>query len=336
MFKKNDFYIDLGTTNTLIYQRNKGFIFNQPSVVAMRKSALGVVQTVAAGHKAKAMLGKEHDHLMTYRPLREGVIADFDSTAQMLYHFTSEIRKQTSWRKPRFIISLPCQVAHHEKKAVQEIGYNLGAKTVHLLHEPVAAAIGAGLPILENRGSMIVDIGGGTTEIAIISMGGIISSKAVRVGGDKIDTEIISLLESKYRFLVGPQTAEFIKIHAGSAINSERSVDVGGLNLINGLPYRMRITSKMIQPAVSNVVDEIIFYIEKALEVCPPEVASDLATDGLVLAGGGALIHGLDTKIYQKTGVQIKIAQNPLMSVAMGGAKALDNDRLFEALETPA
>lgn len=333
--RSSDLYIDLGTANTLIYLRGTGFVLNEPSVLALKHLSQGH-KTFAIGQSAKAMLGKNPKFLSVLKPLKEGVIADANSTARMLDGFVSKLKTQTRWLRPRMIISLPCQVSHFEKKSVEEIGYNLGASNVHLLHEPIAAAIGANLPVLENRGCMIVDIGGGTTEIAIISMGGIINAQAVRIGGDSIDAAIISLMESKYRFAIGEQTAEYIKINVGSAIPSQAAIDIGGLDLTNGLPRKFRITSEMIFPAINSVVVKIIGAIRKGLEECPPEIAGDISQHGIVLAGGGALIKGIKQRITDSTGIPVVLADQPLMSVALGGARALENHKLFDALKQPA
>lgn len=333
--KASDIYIDLGTANTLIYVRGKGFILNEPSVVALKKKS-SQTETFATGTRAKAMIGKTPQSMAAVRPLKQGVIADANSTARMLHGFVSRAKQESNWFRPRLIISLPCQVTHFEMKSVEEIGYDLGASKVHLLHEPVAAAIGANLPVLANEGSMIVDIGGGTTEIAVLAMGGIITSQAVRIGGDTIDHAIVSILSSKYRIAIGEQTAEFLKINLGGAFTDNRSLEIGGLDLKTGLPKKFAIKSSMIFPAMDSVISQMISSIRKALEECPPEISADIIKNGIVLAGGGALIHGLAKRISTETGINAKVAMNPLLSVAMGGAKALENNKLFDALEQPA
>lgn len=336
MFKSTDLYIDLGTANTLVYARGRGFILNEPSVLAVKKNSYNSTKLFALGKTAKRMLGKNPENLFVLRPLREGVIADFESTSIMLSSFIKQAMSQVLLLRPRLIISLPCQVTHYEKRSVEEIGLSLGAHKVHLLHEPVAAAIGANLPILENRGSMVVDIGGGTTEIAVISMGGIVTAHAVRIGGNNIDNAIINTLQHDYRFAIGEQTAEFLKIAIGSAIPVDKSVEIGGIDLTCGLPKHRLVSSQMIYPAINTVVVEIIASIRKALEECPPEISGDIALHGIMLAGGGALIHGVAKRISNEVGIPVHIADKPLLSVAIGGAKALENDKLFEALEHPA
>lgn len=339
MLKPIDFYVDLGTANTLVYAKTYGLILNEPSVFAVRHRSAYRQELFALGTSAKKMLGKNPENLSVRRPLREGVIADFDSTAQMLHAFVKRIQENIFWFKPRMIISLPCKVTRHEKRAVEEIGYALGARKIHLLDEPVAAAIGAGLPVLGHRGHMIVDIGGGTTEIAVLSLGGIVAAHGVRIGGDNLDEAIIHHLRSQFNFLVGEQTAERIKIHVASASSDPScfsQIEIGGLNLMTGIPSLMTVTSEMIHPAVNTVLSEIILAIKKTLEECPPEIAGDLAQNGIVLAGGGALLKGIKERVALETGVPVKIAENPLLAVAMGGAKALESARLFDAIEHPA
>jgi rod shape-determining protein MreB len=335
MFATTDLYIDLGTANTLIYAKRHGFILNEPSVIALKHKANRNSQVFALGQNAKRMVGKNPDNLSVLRPLREGVIADFESTSKMLRAFLSHVRRSMIWLRPRMVISLPCQVTEFERRAVEEVGYELGAHKVHLLHEPVAAAIGANLPVLQNQGSMVVDIGGGTTEIAVISMGGIVTAQAVRIGGDNIDDAIISNLKANEQFLVGEQTAEKLKMTIGSEISAADSIEVGGSDLATFLPRSKIITHAMISPAIDGVVNEIIASIQRALQECPPEIVSDIAVQGIVLAGGGALIRGLKSRIEKEIGVPVVVAKDPLYTVAVGGARALENEKLFEALEHP-
>lgn len=340
MFRPVDFYIDLGTANTLIYAKRRGFLLNEPSVLAMKHRQSTAPEMFALGHPAKSMLGKNPDHLSILRPLREGVISDFDNTARMLHAFIKRVKENILWIRPRMIISLPCRVTRFEKQAVEEVGYALGARTVHLLDEPVAAAIGAGLPVLGNRGHMVVDIGGGTTEIAVMALGGIITSHAVRIGGDAIDKAIMDHLRHQFRFIIGEPSAERIKLAVGSAtMNSElsnASIEVGGFNLVKGLPSKLRVDSSMIFPAIDGIVSEFTAAIHKALEECPPEIAGDVALNGIVLAGGGALLKGLKERVALETGVPVKVARDPLLAVALGGAKALEDTELFDGIERPA
>ncbi len=345
MLKTTDIYIDLGTANTLIYGSRKGFLLNEPSILAIntksRGSGLGPNSIFALGRSAKPMVGKTPSHLQVVRPLRQGVISDFDSTTKMLHAFIRRMKENVFWFRPRMIISLPCKVTQFEKRAVEEVGYALGARTVHLLDEPIAAAVGAGLPILSSRGQMIVDIGGGTTEIAILSLGGIVTSCAVRTGGDNVDDAIVEKLRSSFQFVVGTPTAERIKMELGNALEDDfgavpSRLAVGGINLITGLPGRMSVESSAIFPAIDGVVRQIILAIQKALEQCPPEIAGDIAQDGIVLAGGGALLKGLPQRISRDIGLPVTVAKDPLFSVAFGGAKLLEDHRLFEGIERPA
>ncbi|HEX4923234.1 MAG TPA: rod shape-determining protein [Bdellovibrionales bacterium] len=339
MFRSTDFYIDLGTANTLIYARRRGFLLNEPSVVALRQKSAGQPELFALGAPAKKMIGKAPERLSVLRPLREGVISDFDNTARMLHAFLKRIKENVHWFRPRMLISLPCEVTRFERRAVEEVGFELGARTVSLLDEPVAAAVGAGLPVLSNRGQMVVDIGGGTTEIAVISLGGIVTSRAVRVGGDDIDEAIIALMRSKYHFVIGEQTAERIKMAVASAFADEkdqRSIQVGGFDLLRGLPSKRTVDTRGIFPAIDSVVGGFAVTVRKALESCPPEIAADIAESGITLAGGGAMLRGISDRLSHELGVKVQIARDPLMSVAMGGAKALEDDRLFDALERPA
>lgn len=338
MLKPVDFYIDLGTANTLIYARGRGFLLNEPSVLTVHQKTSGASDLIALGRSAKLMLGKTPEKLSVLRPLREGVIADFENTAKLLHAFIQRAKENIFWFKPRMIISLPCRVSEFEKKAVEELGYDLGARRVHLLDEPLAAAIGAGMPILGNRGQMMIDIGGGTTEIAILSLGGIVASNAVRIGGNDIDAMIIEQLRTRYHFAVGEQTAEKIKMMVGSAVlgrAAHSQIEIGGINLKKGLPESITVTEEMIFPAINHVVKEIISAVHKILESCPPEISADLAERGAMIAGGGALLSGLQLSLQQELGIAIQISSDPLFSVAMGGAKTLEDSKLFDLIERP-
>ncbi|GJM12522.1 MAG: rod shape-determining protein [Pseudohongiella sp.] len=336
MFSSTDFYIDLGTANTLICTSHRGTLLNEPSVVTTC-SLMGRTGTYAVGTEAKKMLGKTPSRLTVHRPLRDGVIANFDSTARMLNGFISRIKANCYWFRPKLIISLPYQVTYHERQAVKEIGLDLGAKNVELLHEPVAAAIGANLPIFDKRGSMIVDIGGGTTEIAIISVGGVVNAQAVRTGGNHIDEAIIKLVRNHYQIAIGDQTAEKIKISVASALvdGINYRVEIGGLDCATGLPTRAVIDSRMIYPAVDGVLRVIIASIRQAFSSCPADIAGDIEHSGIMLAGGGALMHQLQDRLEMELGIRIRIAENPLYSVTRGGAWALRSPKLFELLEAP-
>lgn len=342
MFKDTDIYIDLGTANTLIYGRGRGFLLNEPSLLAVKHSLTRPQQLFGLGRPAKKMLGKTPGNISIVRPLREGVIADFESTARMLHAFVGRIRENTFWLKPRMLISLPCQVTPFEKRAVEEVGYGLGAGKVFLLDEPMAAAIGSGLSVLGHRGHMVVDIGGGTTEIAVISLGGIVTSTAVRVGGDAIDDAIIEFVRNQFKFVIGEQTAERIKCSVGSVssrdMGSQEILDceVGGIDLVKGLPSALRIDSTMLLQPIESVVKVIIQNIRATLEKVPPEIASDIAENGILCTGGGALLKGMQERLAQEFGVKVTTADQPLLSVALGGAKALEDRKFFEKIQTPA
>ena len=338
MFRSMDYYIDLGTANTLIYARKIGFLLNEPTVLALKHRSFHKKENFALGKQAKAMLGKNPEQLSVLRPLREGVISDIENTTRLLHGFVKLIKINLPWSKPRMILSLPCVVSEFEKRAVEEVGYDLGARRVHLLDEPLAAAIGAGLPVLGSRGQMIVDIGGGTTEIVVVSLGGIVASQAVRIGGDTIDAGIIECLRSQYGFLIGEQTAERLKIHVSNALlinssSTQKRMTVGGFNVTTGLPGKLTVTPNMIFPALNGVICEIISAIRKIFDQCPPEISGDVADNGIVLAGGGALIGNLKRRLAQDLGVPVRIAETPLMSVALGGAQVLENSKLLDIVE---
>lgn len=332
MRSSNDLYVDLGTTNTLIYGKGRGLLLDEPSMIAFRR-----LELFGIGHSAKKMFGKTPQNISIRRPLREGVIADFDTTAKMLYRFLKRVRENHILLKPRIIISLPCEVTEFEKNAVREAGYGLGAGQVYLLDEPMAAAIGSGLPVLSPKGQMVVDIGGGTTEIALISLGGIVNSMAVRVGGDHLDEAISMHLRNNHNFVVGEPTAERIKMVVGH-LDPQATLfaDVGGYDLNLGLPRKMKITSQMVLRPIEGMVREIIVAIKQSLEITPPELAGDIAENGLVLAGGGALLQGLADRLVTEIGIPVQIAQEPLLSVARGGAQALEDSKLFDGIQRPA
>jgi rod shape-determining protein MreB len=328
----NSLYIDLGTANTLIYQRQKGLLLREPSVIAFRERAFSS-EEIATGARAKTMLGKNPGNVSVLKPLSQGVIASQSRAGEMMRAFFNKIQITKSWRKPHMVISLPCQVTEFEAQAVVDLGKELGASRVTLIDEPVAAALGAGLPVLEHTSSMMIDIGGGTSEIALLSSGGIIHSQAVRVGGDAIDSAIIQQLAMQQHFAIGEQTAEYLKIHVASALASDHLViEAGGLNTVSGLPERRKISSAHVYAAVDGVVKQIIAAVRVALEQSPPEVAADLAECGIVLAGGGALLRGLSRRFEMETGVKTRLAADPLVSVAAGGARAVEDFRLLDSL----
>ena len=331
MFNK-DIGIDLGTANTLVYMRGKGIIIREPSVVAV-DARTDRVRCV--GQEAKDVIGRTPGSIIAVRPLKDGVIADFDYTTAMLQEFIKKATSSFIFSKTRVIICIPSGVTAVERRAVKEAAESAGAKRVSIIEEPMAAAIGAGLPVAEPTGSMIVDIGGGTSEVAVISLGGIVTSRSVRVAGDEFDSSIINFIKKKYNLLIGERTAENVKIAIGSAFPSEddSTMDIKGRNLLTGLPESIKITSTEIREALSEPLSHIIEAVKTTLERTPPELAADIIDSGIMLAGGGALLKGLDRLINNETGMPVFIAENPLDCVAEGTGKVLENiDKLHDVL----
>jgi len=322
----NDLAIDLGTANTLVYVKGKGIVLNEPSVVAVHRDLRGVKKVLAVGADAKRMLGKTPGNIVAIRPMRDGVIADFEITEAMLRHFILCVHNRRTFVRPRIIISIPSGITPVERRAVKETAESAGAREVYLIEEPMAAAIGAGLPITEPVSSMVVDIGGGTTEVAVISLAGVVYSNSVRVAGDKIDNAIVQYMKRKYSLLIGERSGEMIKITIGCAYPEDeiRTVDVKGRDLISGIPKIVEINSEEVMEAMSEPVGVIIDAIRDALENAPPELAGDIVDRGIVLAGGGALLRNLDVLLREETGLPITIADDPLSAVARGAGKALD------------
>ena len=334
MFPK-DIGIDLGTANTLVYMRGKGIIIREPSVVAVD---VKMDRVRYVGQEAKDVIGRTPGSIVAVRPLKDGVIADFDMTTSMLQEFIRKALKGRAFAgsRVRVIICIPSGVTAVERRAVKEATQNAGAKRVSIIEEPMAAAIGAGLPVAEPTGSMIVDIGGGTSEVAVISLGGIVTSRSVRVAGDEFDSSIINYIKKKYNLLIGERTAENIKIAIGSAYpyaDNEPSMDIKGRNLLNGLPENITVTSEEIREALSEPLSHVIEAIKVTLEKTPPELAADIIDQGIMLAGGGALLKGLDLLIHAETGMPVKVAERPLDCVADGTGKVLENiDKLIDVL----
>ena len=329
MFTK-DIGIDLGTANTLVYMRGKGIIIREPSVVAVD---VKYERVRYVGQEAKDVIGRTPGSIVAVRPLKDGVIADFDMTTSMLQEFISKAKKGRKFIKTRVIICIPSGVTAVERRAVREAAQNAGAKRVSIIEEPMAAAIGAGLPVAEPTGSMIVDIGGGTSEVAVISLGGIVTSRSARVAGDEFDNAIINYIKKKYNLLIGERTAENIKIAIGSAFpyaENEPVMDIKGRNLLNGLPENITITSEEIREALSEPLSHVIEAIKITLEKTPPELAADIIDQGIMLAGGGALLKGLDKLINKETGMPVSVAANPLDCVVLGTAKRLEANSGFE------
>jgi rod shape-determining protein MreB len=327
----NDLAIDLGTANTLIYVKGEGIVCNEPSVVAVHKEQRGGRRVLAVGAEAKRMVGRTPGNIIAIRPLKDGVIADFEVTEKMLRYFIEKVHNRRRFVKPRIIICVPFGITEVEKRAVKESAEQAGAREVHLVEEPMAAAIGAGLPITEPTGNMICDIGGGTTEVAVISLNGIVFSKSVRVGGDKMDEAIVQYIKRKYNLLVGERTAELIKITIGSAYpGSElQTMEIKGRDLVAGVPKTVEITDEEIRDSLLEPINQIVEAVRIGLERTPPELASDIVDKGIVLAGGGALLRNLDVLLREETGLPVMLADDPLTAVVMGAGKMLDEMSLL-------
>ena len=323
-FFNKDMGIDLGTANTLVYIKGREIVTREPSVVAIQTNTK---QVLAVGEEAKKMIGRTPGNIVAIRPLKDGVIADFDVTQNMLKYFIRKAYKRKSLFQPRVVVCVPSGVTEVEKRAVEEAAIHAGARDAYLIEEPMAAAIGAGLPVQEATGSLIVDIGGGTTEVAVISLGGIVTSKSIRVGGDELDDSIVNYIKKEYSLMIGERTAEEIKINIGSAdIDSEvKTMDIRGRDLISGLPKNIEVTSSEIHTAMKEPIYNIIEAIKSTLEKTPPELAADIMEQGIVITGGGALLDGIDRVIIKETGMPVNIAENPLDCVAIGTGIALDS-----------
>ena len=321
-FLSNDIGIDLGTANTLVYAKDKGIVLREPSVVAVHKKTKKVC---AVGTEAKQMLGRVPGNIEAIRPMKDGVIADFETTEAMLRHFISKMQSNMKVIPPRVIIAVPSGITEVERRAVKESAINAGARDVILIEEPMAAAIGVGMPIEEPTANMIIDIGGGTTEVAIISLAGMVYTKSIRVGGDELDSAIIAYMKKAYNLMIGERMAEEIKVTIGSAypLKQEKTMDVKGRDSVAGLPKTINITSLEIREAMIETLQAIVDTVREALERCPPELSADLVDHGMVLAGGGALIPGLDRFISDQTGLPVLVADDPLTAVVKGTGKAL-------------
>ncbi|NUM89530.1 MAG: rod shape-determining protein [Bdellovibrionales bacterium] len=323
----NDLAIDLGTANTLVVAKDRGIVINEPSVVAVHRNSRGQTKVLAVGKEAKEMLGRTPGSITAIRPMRDGVIADFEVTQVMLRHFIKKATAEHSLFRPRIIICIPFGITQVEKRAVKESAQMAGAREVYLIEEPMAAAIGAGLPIMEPSGNMIVDIGGGTTEVAVISLGGIVYSKSVRVAGDKFDDAILNYIKRKYSLLIGERTAEQIKVTIGNAypFEDEKTYEVKGRDLITGAPKTIEVNSEEIRDALAEPVSAVADAIKVALERTPPELAADIVDNGIILAGGGSLLANLDILIKEKTGLPVALAEDPLTCVVRGSGKVLED-----------
>jgi rod shape-determining protein MreB len=323
----NDLAIDLGTANTLVCVKGKGVVLNEPSVVAVSKNGKDTNKVLAVGSDAKVMLGRTPGNIEAIRPLKDGVIADFDVAEAMLRHFIRKVHNRRTMVRPRVIVCVPSGITQVEKRAVREAAEAAGAREVFFIEEAMAAAIGAELPITEPTCNMIVDIGGGTTEVAVISLAGIVYSESVRVGGDTMDEALIHYIKQKYNLLIGEHTSEMIKITIGNAHKGDKveRMQIKGRDLVTGIPKIVGIDSDEVREAISDQIGEIVMTVTEALEKTPPELSADVVENGIVLTGGGALLKNFDKLLTEKTGLPITVAENPLLSVVIGSGKALDN-----------
>jgi len=327
----NDLAIDLGTANTLVYVKGKGIVSSEPSVVAVCKDGRGPDKVRAVGREAKEMLGRTPANIVAIRPMKDGVIADFEVTEAMLRYFIARAHNRSKLVRPRIVIAVPSGITEVEKRAVRESAMSAGAREVFLIEEPMAAAIGAGLPVTEPSGNMIVDIGGGTTEVAVISLSGIVYSNSTRVGGDKMDEAIINYVKRKYNLLVGERTAELIKIKIGTAYPTEdvQTLAVKGRDLVAGVPKTLELKSDEVREALAEPVNAVVEAVRIALERTPPELGADIVDKGIVMVGGGSLLRNLDILLREATGLPVMLAEDPLTAVALGTGRCLDEPRLL-------
>ena len=324
-----DMAVDLGTANTLVYVRGRGIVLNEPSVVAINTKTGAIL---AVGSEAKRMIGRTPAHIVAIRPLKDGVIADFDVTEKMLRYFIQKVHKRSFLAKPRVVVCVPSGITGVEQRAVEEATISAGARSAFIIEEPMAAAIGAGLPVHEPTGNMVVDIGGGTTEVAVVSLGGIVTSQSIRIGGDELDEAIITYIKKEYSLMLGERTAEEIKMAVASAfpMPDEKQAEIRGRDLVTGLPKTIVVEAEEIRRAIEEPVNAIVDAVKNTLDKTPPELASDIMDKGIVLAGGGSLLLGLDERLKHETGMPIHIAPDPLFAVAVGSGKCLEE---FEALK---
>ena len=335
----SDMAIDLGTANTLVYVKNRGVVLNEPSVVAVLNQG-GKSKVIAVGEEAKSMLGKTPGHIQAIRPMKDGVIADFVITEEMIKYFIRKVHNRRTFANPRVIICVPTGSTPVERRAIHDSALAAGARKVSLIEEPMAAAIGAGLPVNEPQGSMVVDVGGGTTEIAVISLGGIVYSRSVRIGGDTMDTAIIQFMRKRYNLLIGESSAEMIKKEVGIAIAPKtgdgKTIDIKGRDLASGVPKEIELNQTQVAEALSEPIQHIVDSVKAALEETPPELSADLVDMGIVLTGGGALLEKMDEAIRDATGLPVTIAEEALNCVALGSGKALESERSFEPILSSA
>lgn len=328
-FLGRDMAVDLGTANTLVYVRGRGIVLNEPSVVAINTRSGAIL---AVGAEAKRMIGRTPGHIVAIRPLKDGVIADFDVTEKMLRYFIQAVHKRRFLAKPRVVVCVPSGITGVEQRAVEEASIQAGARAAYIIEEPMAAAIGAGLPVHEPAGNMVVDIGGGTTEVAVISLGGIVTSQSIRIGGDELDDSIVAYIKKEYSLMLGERTAEEIKMAIGSAfpLPDEPHAEIRGRDLVSGLPKTIIVSADEIRRAIEEPVNAIIDAVKNSLDKTPPELAADIMDKGIVLTGGGGMLKGLDERLKHETGMPIHMTDNALDSVAIGSGKCLEE---FEALK---
>jgi rod shape-determining protein MreB len=333
-FLGRDMAVDLGTANTLVYVRGKGIVLNEPSVVALNTNN---GQIVAVGVEAKRMIGRTPGNIVAVRPLKDGVIADFDVTERMLRYFIQKVHRRSRMAKPRIVVAVPSGITGVEQSAVKEAGHQAGARRVYIIEEPMAAAIGAGLPVNEPTGNMVVDIGGGTTEVAVISLGGIVTSQSIRIGGDEMDQAIITFGKKEHSLMLGERTAEEIKVALGSAFPAadEPNAEIRGRDLVSGLPKTVVISSAEVRRALDEPLNLIVDAVKSTLDKCPPELAGDVMDRGIALTGGGALLRGLDQRIREETGMPVHIADSPLESVVLGTGKCVDDFDVLRGVLVP-
>ncbi|MCI3923617.1 rod shape-determining protein [Paenibacillus sp. TRM 82003] len=336
-FSTKDLGIDLGTANTLVYVKGKGIVVREPSVVALRTDTKTIE---AVGEQAKRMIGRTPGNIRAVRPMKDGVIADFDTTATMIKYFIRQAQKQRSLfpRHPSVMVCVPSGITAVEKRAVEDATRQAGAKEAYTIEEPFAAAIGANLPVWEPTGSMVVDIGGGTTEVAVISLGGIVTSRSIRVAGDEMDDAIIQYIKRTYNLMIGERTSEQLKMEIGSALPVQKpeSIEIRGRDLVSGLPKTISVSADEVTDALADTVNSIVDAVKVTLEKCPPELSADIMDRGIVLTGGGALLRNLDKLLARETGMPVVVAENPLDCVAIGTGKALENIHLFKTKSGPA
>ena len=326
--------IDIGTANTVIYQSNSGIVLNEPSVVCVNTDTSEIL---SVGHEARKMVGRTPGHIVSIKPLKDGVVADFETAQKMLRMFLSQVGVRKLISKPIVVVAVPPVVTSVEHRAIKDAAYAAGAKKVYIMEEPMAAAIGANLPIQEPMGSMIVDIGGGTTDVAVISLGGIVTSRSIRVGGDALDSAIINYIKNQYNLMIGERTAEEVKMAIGSAIrlNGESDARIRGRDLVSGLPKDLMVSPKEIREAIEDQIAKIIGAIKATLDETPPDLVADLSRTGIVLAGGGALLKGLPERLIKETGMPVRVAEDPLYSVVNGAGRCVENIAMLQQILAP-